>query len=345
MDHWALWIVFAVVVLTMMALDLGLHRREVRAIGVREALLRTAVWVALALGFNGLVLWQDGTTRAGEFLVCYLTEQALSVDNIFVFIVIFRYFAVTSANQHRVLFWGILGAVFFRAIFILAGVELVSRFEWTMYLLGAFLVFTGIKLFTADDTQEMDPEKNLVLRLTKKYLPVTDQIRGPHFFVVENGRRMATPLFVALLVVETTDIMFAVDSVPAALAITQDRFVLYTSNVFAILGLRSLYFAVAGIIPYLHYLQHGLSAILVFIGGKMLAASHYHIPIPVSLGVVGGVLLVSIVASVVRARMLASPTTHEPPLELPGQHPRPDAGEKPPAREAPRKSGGDENPS
>ena len=314
MNHWALWIVFAVVVLAMMALDLGLHRREVRAIGVREALLRTGVWVLLALGFNGLVLWQDGATRAGEFLVCYLTEQALSVDNIFVFIVIFRFFGITSANQHRVLFWGILGAVVFRAIFILAGVELVSRFEWTMYLLGAFLVFTGIKLFTSGGDEDVDPEKNFVLRLTRRYLPVTPKLHGPAFFVVEGGRRVATPLFVSLLVVETTDVMFAVDSVPAALAITQDRFVLYTSNVFAILGLRSLYFAVAGIIPYLHYLQHGLSAILVFIGAKMLAAHHYPVPIGASLGVVGGVLAVSVLASVVRARLIASKITHEPPL-------------------------------
>ena len=302
MNHWVLWTVFGVVVLTMMALDLGLHRKEAKAIGVREALVRTALWAALALGFNGLVLVNDGQEKAAEFLACYLTEQALSVDNIFVFIVIFRYFSISSANQHRVLLWGICGAVVFRAIFILAGVELVSHFAWSMYLLGVFLVFTGIKLFLASDDEEIDPEKNVVLRLTKRFLPVTPALHGKHFFVKEHGRRVATPLFVALLVVETTDVMFAVDSVPAALAITQDRFILYTSNVFAILGLRSLYFAVAGIIPYLHYLQHGLSMILVFIGVKMLLAHHYPIPIKFSLGVVGGVLVVSILASVVRAK-------------------------------------------
>ncbi len=302
MNHWALWLVFAAVVLTMMALDLGIHQREAKAVSVRSALLRTAMWGALAMGFNGLILWQDGADKAGEFLLCYLTEQALSIDNIFVFVVIFRYFAIEPAQQHRVLFWGILGAVVFRAIFILAGVELVSRFEWSMYLLGAFLVFTGIKLFLSGDSQEMDPEKNFALRMTKKFLPVTTRAPDSRFFTVENGKRLATPLFVALVVVELTDVMFAVDSVPAALAITQDRFVLYTSNVFAICGLRSLYFAVAGIIPYLHYLQHGLSAILVFIGVKMLLAHHYPIPIPRSLGVVGGILVVSIVASVVRAR-------------------------------------------
>jgi len=302
MNHWALWTVFGIVVLTMMALDLGLHRKEAKPIGVREALLRTALWAALALGFNGLVLVNDGREKAAEFLLCYLTEQALSVDNIFVFIVIFRYFAISSANQHRVLLWGICGAVIFRAIFILAGVELVSHFEWSMYVLGAFLVFTGIKLFFASDDDEIDPEKNVVLRLTKRFLPVTPVLPGKRFFIRENGRRVATPLFVALLVVETTDVMFAVDSVPAALAITQDRFILYTSNVFAILGLRSLYFAVAGIIQYLHYLQHGLSMILVFIGVKMLLAHHYPIPIKFSLGVVGGVLAVSILASIVRAK-------------------------------------------
>ena len=199
------------------------------------------------------------------------------------------------------LFWGIIGAVIFRGAFILLGVELVSRFGWTMYLLGAFLVFTGIKLFTAGEEKEPDLDQNFVLRLTRKFLPVTANLDGARFFVVESGRRLATPLFVALIVVETTDVLFAVDSVPAALAITQDRFVLYTSNVFAILGLRSLYFAVAGIIPYLHYLQHGLSAILVFIGVKMLLAHDYPISMPFSLGVVGGVLGVSVVASVVRA--------------------------------------------
>jgi tellurite resistance protein TerC len=302
MNHWALWTVFGVVVLTMMALDLGLHRKEAKAISVREALVRTALWAALALGFNGLILMNEGREKAAEFLLCYLTEQALSVDNIFVFIVIFRYFAVSSANQHRVLLWGILGAIFFRAVFILAGVELVSRIEWSMYVLGAFLIFTGIKLFFAGDEDKIDPEKNIMLRLTKRFLPVTPTMHGKHFFVLENGRRVATPLFVALVVVETTDIMFAVDSVPAALAITQDRFILYTSNVFAICGLRSLYFAVAGIIKYLHYLQHGLSLILVFIGLKMVLAHHYPIPIKFSLSVVGGVLAVSVLASVVRAR-------------------------------------------
>ncbi len=314
MGHLILWIVFGVVVVVMMALDLGLHQREPKAIGVREALWRTALWTALALGFNALILWRDGLEPAGEFLTCYLTEQALSVDNIFVFIIIFRYFAVSSANQHRVLFWGILGALVFRAVFILAGVALVSRFEWTMYLLGAFLAFTGIKLFMAGDEQELDPEKNFVLRITKKFLPITNTTHGSRFFVLEAGKRVATPLFVALIVVETTDVMFAVDSVPAALAITQDRFILYTSNVFAILGLRSLYFAVAGIIPYLHYLQHGLSMILVFIGAKMLLAHHYPISITLSLSVVGGVLAVSILASILRARFADD---EDPPNEPP----------------------------
>ncbi len=302
MDQWGLWTVFAVVVLAMMALDLGLHQREARAIGVREALWRTAGWVLLTIGFNALILWRDGSESAGLFLTSYLTQQALSVDNIFVFIVIFRYFAVSSANQQRVLFWGILGAVVFRAVFILAGVELVSRFEGTMYVLGAFLAFTGFKLFFTDNEAQIDLEKNFVLRLTKRFLPVSAGLSGSRFFVIEAGQRLATPLFVALIVVETSDVMFSVDSVPAALAITQDRFILYTSSVFAIFGLRSLYFAVAGIVRYLHYMQHGLSMILVFIGGKMLFAHYYPISMQWSLAVVGGVLALSTLASVLHAQ-------------------------------------------
>lgn len=302
MEHAGLWAIFGVVVVVMMALDLGLHRKQSHAIGVREALLRTALWVVLALGFNALLLWREGSQRASEFLACYLIEQSLSVDNIFVFIVIFKFFGISAARQHRVLFWGILGAVVFRAIFILAGSALVTSFEWTLYILGGFLIYTGAKLFVTDSNAEIDPSKNLALRWTKRVLPVTDQFHGESFFTLENGRRVATPMFVALIVVETTDIVFAVDSVPVALGITTDRFVLYTSNVFAILGLRSLYFALAGILPYLHYLQHGLSAILVFIGVKMLAGHWYKVPTNVSLAIVGTVLGVSILASVVRAR-------------------------------------------
>ena len=326
MNHWALWTVFGVVVLAMMALDLGLHSKKLKPISVREALLRTGLWVLLAMGFNALILWQDGSVRASEFLACYLMEQALSVDNIFVFIIIFRYFGITGGNQHRVLFWGILGAVVFRAIFILAGVELVAHFQWSLYVLGAFLIYTGIKLFFASSEAEMDPDKNVVLRLTKKFLPVTNTLHGAKFFAVEAGRRVATPLFVALLVVETTDIVFAVDSVPAAIGITQDRFILYTSNVFAIMGLRSLYFALAGILPFLHYLQHGLSMILVFIGAKMLLEHFYKVPVELSLAVVGGVLVISVVASLVRARFNPDPA---PTPEEPAPQPEPGA-EAPP---------------
>ncbi|HUR29126.1 MAG TPA: TerC family protein [Planctomycetota bacterium] len=304
MEHWILWVVFAVVLIVMVALDLGLFSRGPKVIGVREALLRTAGWVGLAMAFNALLFWREGPEHAGEFLVCYLTELALSVDNIFVFIIILKYFAVPPASQHRVLVWGILGAVALRALFILAGAELVSRFSWSMYPLGAFLIYTGIKLVTTKEGSEFDPEKNFVLRLIRRFVPLSKDHTTDRFFVVEDGKRLATYLLVALIVVDFADIMFAVDSVPAALAITKDRFILYTSNVFAILGLRSMFFAVAGIIPFLHYLQHGLALILVFIGTKMMVNEHVHIPIPVSLGVVAGVLGLSVLASVVRTRRI-----------------------------------------
>jgi tellurite resistance protein TerC len=303
MPPWMMWSLFSVVVVTMLALDLGVFHKTAHAIGVREALRWTAVWVVLAMAFNGVVWWNQGHQKGAEFLLCYLTEQALSVDNIFVFVVIFRYFSVWPENQHRVLFWGILGAVVFRGLFIITGVELVEQFAWTMYILGAFLVFTGVKLFFEKE-KEVHPEKNPMIRLVQRVLPLTTKFEGARFTVIQDGKRFATPLLVALVVVETTDIMFAVDSVPAALAITTDRFILYTSNVFAILGLRSLYFAVAGLMSYLHYLQHGLSLILCFIGTKMLLAHYYPIPMQVSLGVVLGVLVLSILASAMRAKIL-----------------------------------------
>jgi len=302
MEHWGLWVVFVVVLIVMIALDLGILSRGSKVIGVREALLRTAGWVALAMAFNGLLLWKEGPAKAGEFLVCYLTELALSVDNIFVFIIILKYFAVPPERQHRVLVWGILGAVALRAVFILAGVELVEHFTWSMYPLGAFLIYTGIKLVATEHGGEFDPEHNFMLRLIRRMVPLSKNHSTDRFFVVEDGKRLATYLLVALIVVDFADVMFAVDSVPAALAITQDRFVLYTSNVFAILGLRSLYFALAGILPFLHYLQHGLALILVFIGAKMMLGEHVHIPIAVSLSVVCGVLVVSVIASVLRTR-------------------------------------------
>jgi tellurite resistance protein TerC len=302
--------VFGAIVLVMMALDLGVFHRKAHDVSVREALSWTAVWIALALGFNLMIrLWVDPNAPPGserpsvEFLTCYLTEYALSVDNIFVFLVIFRYFGIPSDSQHRVLFWGILGAAVMRALFLIVGIEAIERWHWTIYILGAVLIMTGIKLLFQKEEQ-MDPERNLVLRIARRYLSVTDKYEGSKFFVVHQGQRYATPLFLALLVVETTDVLFAVDSVPAALGISKNLFVVYTSNIFAILGLRSLFFAVGGLLKYLHYLKYGLSLILVFVGVKMLISSWSPIPVEASLGVVGGILLLAVIASMIRSRIL-----------------------------------------
>jgi len=296
-----LWAVFGVVVTAMMALDLGVFHRKAHDVTVREALTWTAVWVALGLGF-GLFAWLErGRNTAAEYFACYLTEYALSVDNIFVFLVIFTYFGVPSASRHRVLFWGILGALAMRAVFLVSGVALIQKFHWTVYVLGAILIFTGIKLFRQGD-EEIRPERNLVLRAAKRFLPVTEGYEGHAFFVQRGGRRFATPLFLTLLVVESTDVMFAVDSVPAALSLSKDLLVVYTSNVFAILGLRSLFFAVSGLLQYLHYLKYGLSAILVFVGIKMMLPEDRKIPIEIALSIVGGILLVAVLASVIRTK-------------------------------------------
>jgi tellurite resistance protein TerC len=311
MQMWVLWAVFGAVVLGGLVLDLGvLHKRE-QKVSIQRALAFTSIWVAVALVFDVLIYLFVDPTRAGtgarpsvEFLTCYVTEYALSVDNIFVFIVVFRYFAIPAWSQHRVLLWGVLGAMVMRALFLWAGIAALHRFNWTMYVLGAILIITGIKLAVRSDDDEMKPENNFVLRAARKFLPVTDQLTGSRFFVHVDGCRCATPLFLALLVVETTDILFAVDSVPAALGISQDMFVVYTSNIFAILGLRSLFFAVGGLVQWLHYLEHGLAAVLVFIGVKMLLPEKYAIPITWSLGVVLAILLVAIAASLIRARVV-----------------------------------------
>jgi tellurite resistance protein TerC len=308
MQLWVLWAVFGAVVLGGLVLDLGvLHKRD-QKVSIKRALAFTSIWVAVALVFDVLIHLFVDPTRAStssrpsvEFLTCYVTEYALSVDNIFVFIVVFRYFAIPAWSQHRVLLWGVLGAMAMRAMFLWAGIAALHRFNWTMYVLGAILIITGIRLAVRNDDDEMKPENNFVLRGARKFLPVTDQLTGSRFFVRVAGRRCATPLFLALLVVETTDILFAVDSVPAALGISQDMFVVYTSNIFAILGLRSLFFAVGGLVQWLHYLEHGLAAVLVFIGVKMLLPEEHAIPITWSLGVVLAILLVAIAASLIRA--------------------------------------------
>jgi tellurite resistance protein TerC len=296
-----LWAVFSIVILAMLALDLGVLQRSPHEVKLREALTWSAVWIALAMAFMVLVYVWRGHQVALEFLTCYLIEESLSVDNLFVFLVIFSYFNVPKHLHHKVLFWGIIGAVVMRGVFIVAGVAVLERFEWLVYALGGLLIVTGIRMATHQG-QDIHPERNPVLRIFRRYFPVTEGYEGNRFFVRRAARTLATPLFVVLLVVETTDVAFAIDSVPAALSITLDPFVVFTSNIFAILGLRSLYFALAGIMPMFVYLHYGLSVILVFTGVKMIAAHWVRIPIGVALAVVAGVLAISVVASVLRTR-------------------------------------------
>ena len=294
------WIAFNVFVLVMLALDLGvLHRGRQEALSFSEAITWSAVWVLLAAGFAVGVRFWLGHQLALEFTTGYLIELSLSIDNLFVFLLIFKYFHVPPQHQHKVLFWGILGALVMRAIFILAGVRLIQRFHWLVYVFGAFLVYKGIE-FLRHKGAEIHPEKNPILRVLRRVIPITDQFEGDKFFV-RRGGLFATPLLVALIMVEISDIVFAVDSVPAILAISLNAFIVYTSNVFAIMGLRSMYFALAGMMEVFHYLHNGLALVLIFVGGKMLLSHYYTIPTPVALGVVATVLLVSIGAS------LASP--------------------------------------
>jgi tellurite resistance protein TerC len=305
-----LWLFFNLFVLAMLALDLGAFHRKAHVIHIREALIWSALWIALSLLFNLGIYVRLGPERALEFLTGYLLEYSLSVDNIFVFLMLFTYFRVPYVHQHKVLFWGILGALLMRAVFILTGVTLIQKFHWIIYVFGLFLIFTGIKMATSKE-KDIHPERNVVLRLCRRFVPVTEGYEGARFFVRRNGRYLATPLFVVVLVVETSDVIFAADSIPAILAITQHPLIVYTSNVFAILGLRSLYFALAGIMRLFHYLPYGLSAVLVFVGVKMLLADFYKIPIGIALGVVAGVLALSVIASIVWAP--AHGAVHPPP--------------------------------
>ena len=296
-----MWVAFNVFVLAMLAVDLGVVHRRAHEVTLKEALVWSGIWVALALLFAlGVYVW-DGSQPALEFLTGYLIEKSLSVDNIFVFMLIFSYFKVPAHYQHKVLFWGILGALVMRAIFIFAGIALLQQLHWIIYVFGALLVLTGIKMAMEKD-KEIHPDKNPVLKLFRRLVPVTEDYHADHFFVKQAGHYAATPLFIVLLVVETTDVIFAVDSIPAILGITVDPFLVYTSNVFAILGLRALYFALAGVMLLFHYLHYGLSAILVFVGVKMLLADVYKLPVGVALGVIAGILLLAIVASVLRPR-------------------------------------------
>jgi len=296
MDMIWFWAGFNLFILAMLALDLGIFHRKAHEIRVREALIESGYWIALALLFNVVVYFWQGKEVALQFLTGYLIEKSLSVDNIFVIILIFTYFKVPAKYQHKVLFWGIVGALAMRAAFITLGIVLIHKFHWIIYVFGAFLVFTGIRLAFEKD-KEVHPENNPVLKLFKRFMPTTDKYEGDKFFIKRAGKSLATPLFLVLLIVETTDVIFAVDSIPAILAITHDPFIVYSSNAFAILGLRALFFALAGIMGMFHHLHYGLAAILGFVGVKMMLTDIYKIPIGVSLGIIAGAIAFSVIAS------------------------------------------------
>ena len=317
---WA-WIVFYVLVFLMLIADLKMFgKKGQHEVGVSEALKMTAVWIGVALVFCGAIYLFYPVApheKAMEFLAGYLIEKSLSMDNLFVFLMLFSFFGIERKYQHEVLFWGIFGALVLRSVFIFAGAAMVERFEWILGLFGLFLIYTGIKMFSHNDDEQADPSKNIFVRLFKKFFPVSDQMHGSRFFVTENGRRIATPLFIALIVIETTDVAFAVDSIPAVFSVSRDPFIVLTSNIFAILGLRALYFALAAIAKYFGYLKYGLGIILSFVGVKMLLAMneyvnaigrfagvelsmpHVEVPTSLSLAIIFGVLLLSILLSVV----------------------------------------------
>ena len=313
-SHTWLWIGFNVFVVAMLAIDLGLFHRKEHAVSPKEAGIWTGVWITLSLVFCGLLwkfagpwgLLEDGLTPTAvalQWLTAYVIEYALSVDNLFVFLMLFSYFRVAPAHQHRVLFWGIVGAFIMRAALIIAGAALVERFHWLLYVFGAFLVFTAFKMLRSDEDEDADPENTWVIRTAKRVLPIAPAGEGAHFMVVHQGRRMFTPLFLVLLTVEATDLLFALDSIPAVLGISKDPLIIYTSNVCAILGLRSLFFVVSSLMDKFHYLKVGLSLILGFVGVKMLVTYFdIHVPIGISLGVIGAILVGSIVASVLRPK-------------------------------------------
>jgi tellurite resistance protein TerC len=290
------WILFNVFVLVMLALDLGIFNRKSHVVSVKEALTWSLVWVFLALGFNAIIYFWQGQQKALEFFTGYLVEKALSVDNIFVFIMIFSYFSIPPQFQHKVLFWGIIGALIMRVIFIFTGVALIEKFHFTIYLFGALLIYTGYKMFNHNKAK-IEPDKNPLLRFFKKLVPVTPVLHDDKFFIKIDRKRFATPLFLVLILIETSDLIFAVDSIPAILAITQDQFIVYTSNVFAILGLRSLYFALAGIVNNFWLLSYGLAVVLIFVGIKMLMIDLYKIPIEWSLLFIVSIIAASIILS------------------------------------------------
>lgn len=323
MDQLWLWIGFNLFVLALLALDLGVFHRHAHAVSVKEASIWSVVWISLALAFNVVVyfFWDRlspnssyTNAEAGlAFFTGYLIEKSLSVDNIFVFVLIFSYFAVPTMYQHRVLFWGILGALVMRGILIAVGAALLKEFHWIVYVFGGFLIFTGIRM-ALHRNEELHPEKNPVVRLFRRLVPVTDTYEGERFLIRRAGRWMATPLLLVLVMVESTDLVFAVDSIPAIFAVTNDPFLVYTSNVFAILGLRSLYFVLAGVMDKFYYLKLGLSTVLTFVGIKMVLVDIYKIPVLVSLGVIGTILTIAVVASLLRAQRRVVPVQDPPSL-------------------------------
>ena len=295
MPVWA-WILFYVLVLVMLVIDLkSFGRKGQHEVSVSEALKMTAVWIGVSLVFCGGIWLYEGDEKAMEFLAGYLIEKSLSMDNLFVFLMLFSFFGVQRKYQHEVLFWGIFGALVLRSIFIFAGTAIINQFEWILGVFGVFLIYTGIKMFGHQDDENVDPSKNIFVKLFKKFFPVTDQMHDDKFFITENGKRLATPLFIALLVIETTDVAFAVDSIPAVFSVSRDPFIVLTSNVFAILGLRALYFALAAVAKYFTYLKYGLGIILSFVGIKMLLEVIWHIevPTPLSLVFIFGILVLS----------------------------------------------------
>lgn len=292
------WVGFHVIVFAMLALDLGVINKKDHVISIKESLVWTAVWVAIALLFNAGIYYYLDHQAASEFLTGYVLEKSLSIDNIFVMTVIFGYFKVDPKFQHRVLFWGILGALVMRILFILGGVSLIERFHFLIYFFGAFLAYTGVKMLFSEE-KEMDPEKDFVFKFCKEYFKMSKDLHNEKFFVKINGVTHMTPLFLVLILIESTDLLFALDSIPATLSVTKNAFIAYTSNIFAILGLRSLYFAFSGVVHYFKYLTYALSATLIFIGFKMLVSNYYHIPTDVSLYVVLGLIGSSIAASLI----------------------------------------------
>ena len=320
MPLWA-WIAFYILVLIMLLIDLkSFGKKGQHEVSISEALKMTAVWIGVSLVFCGGIWYFEGSGKGMEFLAGYLIEKSLSMDNLFVFLMLFSFFGVERKYQHEVLFWGIFGALVLRSIFIFAGAAMVERFEWILGLFGLFLIYTGIKMFWHKDDENVDPSKNFFVKLFKRFFPVTDKMHGGRFFIVESGRRLATPLFIALIVIETTDVAFAVDSIPAVFSVSHDPFIVLTSNIFAILGLRALYFALAAIAKYFTYLKYGLGIILSFVGIKMLLGileyvnalgalvgldihlRNYDFPTSWSLAIIFGVLVLSMLASVIAHR-------------------------------------------